>query len=159
MTHRQTRSLTPLLCAALLFCFASLSTAQTRPRPAPSENVRTVLIPLKYISVYDVIALFGGTVVDGRNDFMGLARGGLNNQFQPYGSVTRDGGQTTVSSPLGSSALNLPSLGPDATRGLRGTAGALTRSGLFPGSLQDLGLSLLGWPQTNTVILSRPDDQ
>jgi len=157
MMHRQVRSLTAFLSASLLFCFASLGSAQTRPRPKPSENVRTVLIPLKYLSVYDVVAIFGGTVVDGRNNFMGLARGGLNSQFQPYGSVTRDGGQTTVNSPLGSSVLNLPSLGPNANRGLRGAAGDLTRSGLFPGSLQDLGLSLLGWPQTNTVILSRPE--
>lgn len=144
----------------------SLASAQTRQSSRPPQPGKHFeLIPLKYLSVYDVVALFGGKVVDGRRDFMGLTRGGLNSHFRPYGWLTARGYQSTLLSPFGPTVLNLPRPGTrwgtlNDLRTRRGTGAAggaafLTQPGLFPGLLGDLGLSLLGWPPLNTVILAR----
>lgn len=160
---RETRPLALLASATLALGVTSLTLAQTRPRPTRSQRSSIRVIPLKHISVYDVIAIFGGTVMDGRRNFMNQAVGGSNSRFRPYGSMSWGGYQGQGNSRLGSTVMQLPGQGTQwgavtqvrANQGLgHATAGAaLTQQGAFPGFLQDLGLSLLGWPQTNNVIV------
>lgn len=153
------------LSASLLLAFTSLAVAQTRPRPEVKGPMRTELIHLKYIGAHEVAAIFGGRVVDGRPNYMNMLNGlgGLNNMFRPYGSMSGGGYQTTTRSPFGGAMTSLPGTGTQwgtvgrvgANQGLgRGAAaGLLSQPGVFPGAMQDMGYSLLGWPQTDTVIL------
>jgi len=151
-----------IVMAMVATSFAVAQTGQQSKRSQQGKHFE--LIPLKYMSVYDVVALFGGRVVDGRRTFMGLTRGGLNSQFRPYGWVTGGGYQSTLISPFGSAYLSFPRQGTQwgtlnylrTRRGLGAAAGGafLTQPGLFPDLMRDLGLSLLGWPPLNTVILA-----